>query len=317
MGGISTRQEMRFSAAMWTIGAVTGLVGSLVPHGPGVNVAGWLGLSGAAAVIALWSWRHDATIPIRVQYLLSVLAAIAVGSALLCAHHSPAVFVAASLYVLPTIYTAAFYDSRPFGLYLLSQAVVLGAVLFTSGQPAAPAAWVFETTTISALGIVVHRLRAALIEMATTDPLTGLANRRAFQALLEHELAGHMRTARPLCVAVLDLDHFKEINDAHGHVVGDRVLTGVASAWAGRLRKVDVLARFGGDEFVVLFPEACATEAIEILGRMRGASDQQFSAGIVEAGGHAAVADLLTAADKACYAAKQHGRGQVEVATVI
>jgi len=305
---------MRFSAAMWTIGAVTGVIGSLVPHGPGVNVAGWLGLAAAAGVIAVWSWRHDVNMPIRVQYVLSVLAAIAVGSALLCAHHSPAVFVAASLYVLPTIYTAAFYESRPFGVYLLSQAIALAAILFTSGQPAAPAAWVFETTTISALGIVVHRLRAALIEMASTDPLTGLANRRAFQALLDRELAHHVRTGRPLCVAVLDLDHFKEINDEHGHVVGDRVLTDVAAAWTERLRTVDVLARFGGDEFVVLFPAAYATEAIEILTRMRSAAGQQFSAGIAEANGDADVEDLLTAADKACYIAKQRGRGHVQVA---
>lgn len=313
-GGLSTRQEMRFSAAMWTVGAVTGLIASLVPHGPGVNTTGWLALSGAAAAIAVWSWRHDVYFPIKVQYVLSVLATIVVGSALLSAHHSPAVFVAASLYVLPTIYTAAFYESRPFALYLVTQAAVLAAILFTSGQPAAPAAWVFETTTISALGIVVHRLRAALIDMATTDPLTGLPNRRAFQALLERELAQHVRTGRPLCIAVLDLDHFKDVNDEHGHIFGDQVLADVASAWEQRLRKADVLARFGGDEFIALFPAACAAEAIEVLARMRNAGDQKFSAGLVEADGRDNVPDLLTAADKACYAAKQRGRGQVQIA---
>ena len=305
---------MRFSAAMWTIGSATGLAGALLPHGPGVYTPGWLALSGAAAVVAIWSWRHDVNMPIRVQYVLSVLAALAVGSALLCAHHSPAVFIAASLYVLPTIYTAAFYDSRPFALYLLSQAIALAAILFTSRQPAAPAAWVFETTTISALGIVVHRLRAALIEMATTDPLTGLANRRAFQVVLERELAQHLRTGRPLCIAVLDLDHFKDVNDQHGHVVGDQVLADVASKWGQRLRKADVLARFGGDEFIVLFPAATSADALEVLSRMRDAASQQFSAGIAEANGCGDVPDLLTAADQACYTAKQRGRGQVQVA---
>ena len=313
MGGISTRQEMRFSAAMWTIGAVTGLVASVVPHGPGVNTTGWLALSGAAALIAVWSWRHDVYLPVKVQYVLSILAAIAVGTALLCAHHSPAVFVAASLYVLPTIYTAAFYDSRPFAVYLASQAIVLGAILFTSGQPAAPAAWIFETTTISALGIVVHRLRAALMEMASTDPLTGLANRRGFQAVLDRELAQRERSGRPLCVAVIDLDHFKAVNDAHGHLVGDQVLADVTTAWCGRLRKVDVLARFGGDEFVVLFPGASTQDAIEVLDRMRTAGDQQFSAGMVEASGSTDAPELLTAADQACMLAKKSGRGHVHI----
>jgi diguanylate cyclase (GGDEF)-like protein len=314
MGGISTRQEMRFSAAMWTIGAVTGLVGSFVPHGPGVNADGWLALSGAAAIIAIWSWRHDVEIPLKVQYVLSVLAAAAVGTALLCAHHSPAIFVAASLYVLPTIYTAAFYGSRPFGLYLVSQAIILGVLLFTSGQPAAPAAWVFETTTISALGVVVHRLRAALIEMATTDPLTGLANRRAFEAILERELSQRQRNGRPLCIAVIDLDHFKAINDEHGHVVGDQVLTDVATAWCGRLRKFDVLARYGGDEFVVMFPAASVTEATDILARMRTSAAHQFSAGVVEANGHPNPPELLRAADRACYLAKESGRGHIQIA---
>jgi diguanylate cyclase (GGDEF)-like protein len=221
--------------------------------------------------------------------------------------------VAASLYVLPTIY-AAFYASRPFGVYLISQAVILGAILFTSGQPAAPAAWVLETATISALGVVVHRMRAALIELATTDPLTGLANRRAFTATLERELAHHQRSGHPLCIAMIDLDRFKAVNDEHGHAVGDRVLTDVAAAWGRRLRKVDMLARYGGDEFVIMFPGASATDATDILARMRAAGRLPFSGGIVEVNGHTAAPALLNAADRACLSAKQRGGGDIQVA---
>ena len=316
MQGISTRQEMRFSASMWAIGAVAGAVGSLVPHGPGVNVYGWLALSGAAAIIAVWSWRHYVELPLRVQYVLSVLAAAAVGGALLSAHHSPAVFAVASLYVLPTIYTAAFYDTRAFGIYLLSQAALLAAILFTSRQPAAPAAWVFETITMTALGIVVHRFRLALIQLATTDSLTGLANRRSFESLLERELSKCGRPGLPLCGAVIDLDHFKLINDSEGHVAGDQALSDAAVAWEQGLRKADVLARYGGDEFVVMFPGARADDAVDILTRMKDCS-LAFSAGIVEANGGTQASDLLTAADRACYKAKRAGRGRVRVGAVV
>jgi diguanylate cyclase (GGDEF)-like protein len=316
MQGISTRQEMRFSASMWAIGAVAGAVGSLVPHGPGVNTYGWLALSGAAAIIAVWSWRHYVELPLRVQYVLSVLAAVAVGGALLSAHHSPAVFAVASLYVLPTIYTAAFYDTRAFGIYLLSQAALLAAILFSSHQPAAPAAWVFETITMTALGIVVHRFRLALIQLATTDSLTGLANRRSFESLLERELSKCERTGVPLCVAVIDLDHFKLINDSDGHVAGDQALSDAAVAWEQGLRKADVLARYGGDEFVVMFPGARADDAVDILTRMKDRS-LAFSAGIVEANGATQASELLTAADRACYKAKRAGRGRVRVGPVV
>jgi len=315
MQGVSTRQEMRFSASMWTIGAVAGLVGSLVPHGPGVNVYGWLGLSGAAAIIAFWSWHHYVELPVRVQYVLSVLAAAGVGGALLSAHHSPAVFAVASLYVLPTIYTAAFYDTRAFGIYVVSQAILLAAIFFTSRQPAAPAAWVFETLTMTALGLVVHRLRMALTQLATTDSLTGLANRRCFESQLERELALCQRSALPLCVAVIDLDHFKAINDAHGHIAGDRALNEAAVTWQRDLRKADVIARYGGDEFVVMFPSVHACDALDILSRMKTQS-LGFSAGVVEANDTAEASDLLTAADRACYTAKRAGRGRVLVGTV-
>jgi diguanylate cyclase (GGDEF)-like protein len=316
MQGISTRQEMSFSASMWTVGAVAGAIGALVPHGPGVNVYGWLGLSAAAAITAVWSWRHYVELPLRVQYVLSVLAAAAVGGALLSAHHSPAVFAVASLYVLPTIYTAAFYDTRAFGIYVLAQAALLGAILFTSRQPAAPAAWVFETITMTALGVVVHRLRLALIQLATTDSLTGLANRRCFETLLERELSQCHRTGLPLCVAVIDLDHFKLVNDSEGHVAGDQALSDAAITWGRELRKADVLARYGGDEFVVMFPGARASDAADILTRMKGES-LAFSAGIVEANGGTQASELLTAADRACYKAKRAGRGRVRVGELV
>ncbi len=156
--------------------------------------------------------------------------------------------------------------------------------------------WV-ATLLLSAL---VARLRA----QADTDPLTGLLNRTGFAkaANREHALAG--RTGAPLTVAVLDLDGFKHVNDAHGHAAGDRVLAELADAWMRTLRPGDVLARYGGDEFVVMFPATAAADAAEPIARMRGAHPAEWSAGIVEWRRGETLQACLGRADERLYEAK-------------
>lgn len=95
-----------------------------------------------------------------------------------------------------------------------------------------------------------------LARLARSDPLTGLANRRGWDEQLARELARARRSGEALSVALLDLDDFKALNDAHGHQAGDRLLLEAAAAWYGQLRDVDILCRWGGDEFAVLLP-AC------------------------------------------------------------
>ncbi len=97
---------------------------------------------------------------------------------------------------------------------------------------------------------------AALADLAQRDPLTGLANRRAFEEALRREVARARRSGAPLAVAALDVDHFKRVNDAHGHAAGDAVLAAVAARAAAALRAGDLLARVGGEEFAALLPGA-------------------------------------------------------------
>ncbi|HLJ59753.1 MAG TPA: sensor domain-containing diguanylate cyclase [bacterium] len=103
--------------------------------------------------------------------------------------------------------------------------------------------------------LAIARLQDRLQKLADTDPLTGLPNRRRFLSELEREISRSRRTAAPLTVALLDLDGFKSINDVYGHAAGDSALMQVARTLRQRLRASDVLARFGGDEFAMLFPE--------------------------------------------------------------
>ncbi len=161
--------------------------------------------------------------------------------------------------------------------------------------------------------------RAHLVErldaMTRLDPLTGLPNRRGWDDHLTREIARVGRTGRPLSVAILDLDHFKRFNDAHGHLVGDQLLKAAASAWAGALRTSDVLARWGGEEFVVLMPETETRDAEIVMARMaaRTPMDQTFSAGLVTTTASVDPDALVAAADEAVYRAKEGGRDRIEV----
>jgi diguanylate cyclase (GGDEF)-like protein len=155
---------------------------------------------------------------------------------------------------------------------------------------------------------LVARLEAA----ARTDPLTGLANVRAWEEQLSRELAASGRTRHPVAIAVLDIDGFKVINDRLGHEAGDRVLRSSAAAWQAQLRGGDLLARLGGDEFAILLPRCPADDAMRLADRLRAATQEATaSIGVASWDGQEPVVDLMRRADAALYAAKAAGRDQV------
>jgi diguanylate cyclase (GGDEF)-like protein len=157
------------------------------------------------------------------------------------------------------------------------------------------------------------------------DRLTGLPNRRYIEGRLDQAMAAARRTRRPLALALADLDHFKQINDRHGHAAGDAVLRHAASTLSRSFRRSDVIARYGGEEFVILFPESQPASAVERLEQVRAevalhpfqvsgaAVPITLSVGIATfpADGETP-ADLLTRADERLYAAKRAGRNRVQ-----
>ncbi|WCD80382.1 GGDEF domain-containing protein [Pseudomonas sp. TUM22785] len=175
---------------------------------------------------------------------------------------------------------------------------------------------------------VSHRkaLEERLRLQATTDPLTGALNRRAFYARAEHELQRARRQGQTLCLAMLDLDHFKRINDAHGHGSGDRVLCEFSRLCQHEARSTDLFARFGGEEFVFLLPDTTPDAARNFLERLRESVEQlrvdangislrvSVSIGLAASPPNADLHLLQEAADAALYRAKQHGRNRVELA---
>ncbi|MFI5912021.1 GGDEF domain-containing protein [Dactylosporangium sp. NPDC051541] len=153
-------------------------------------------------------------------------------------------------------------------------------------------------------------------ELAVTDELTGLPNRRAWNAELPRALERSRREGRPLTIALVDLDHFKRFNDSYGHPAGDRLLKEAAAMWQAHLRTVDTLARYGGEEFIVMLPDATREAAHEIIDRMRAATPlgQTFSAGVATLAPGEHSDELLARADAALYDAKRAGRDRVAVA---
>jgi diguanylate cyclase (GGDEF)-like protein len=169
------------------------------------------------------------------------------------------------------------------------------------------------------------RHRALLDEveqLATRDHLTGLANRRLLEETLALEVPRSARAERPVSLLMFDVDHFKAVNDAHGHPAGDALLRTVADALARRTKASDLAARLGGDEFAVVLPDCSASDAVRVAERVRAAFVQAadplavtLSAGVATIPDHARVADeLVVAADAALYAAKRAGRDRTMVA---
>jgi len=187
-----------------------------------------------------------------------------------------------------------------------------------------PALFVLMSCFLAAMAGRLARLRLA----ASTDPLTGLANRTVLFDRLGLEIARARRHVHPVALAILDLDAFKEFNDRHGHVTGDRLLVAAGRALTDSIRDTDLAARFGGDEFVLLLPEADAEQAVTCIERVRMGIARARIAGVEEAATVSAgvavfdpavrttvsVSAWLRQADAALYAAKAAGRNRVLVA---
>jgi len=220
-------------------------------------------------------------------------------------------------------------------LAILATAAYLAAGLIVDQMPATPAL-VQMAVNLTGLYLLAYigasvgreqrRARDAAIRMSTIDQLSGLFNRTYFFSALEREIARGDRSGRAFCLVMLDLDDLKAVNDRYGHLAGDQVLRSVADTVRGGVRKIDVAARYGGDEFVALLPETDPTGGWVLAEKIRQTVSEQgmpgidpvptISVGVVSypADGRSADA-LLVSADRAMYASKRGGKNRVARAT--
>ncbi len=234
-------------------------------------------------------------------------------------------------YLWPMVLSAYFCTRREVACDLLLMWVTLGLALFVwSADPMKPALFIGVGTSVTLTTIIVMLLGehvtaviGQLAKAADTDYLTGLLNRRAFDAEFQRQFDRARRSGLALAVASFDLDHFKQVNDRHGHAAGDQALRDFAGLLERELRGGDTLARIGGEEFAVVLFGVGVEEAITFAERIGHALQERgsdagpplsTSAGVAALSEHEQTpSELLLAADRALYAAKSAGRRRVTV----
>ncbi len=216
----------------------------------------------------------------------------------------------AMLYVWVILHSAMFFPRAVGVAHLALTAVAHAGALFWLGDIGSIAPQLALTlVTQLAAGLIVGSLATQQRQLADTDSLTGLGNRREVDRALESAIARSRRSGTPICVAVLDLDGFKDFNDERGHAAGDRVLVEAAARWQDLVRGIDTLCRTGGDEFLVVLTGCDLDEAQRIVRRMVAGTPEgvSCSAGLARWDGHEPPGMLIERADEALYTAKVGG----------
>lgn len=201
---------------------------------------------------------------------------------------------------------------------VVSAAVVLAVPILVFGEPEYPTSeWrrvLLWIAIMSIVGFTLHRLVDTVQQHSRTDSLTGLLNRRSLDEILVRAMARSRRLQQPLSIAMLDVDHFKQFNDKHGHLAGDVLLREAANSFLREARETDMVFRFGGEEFCVVLENTDLEGATEAIERIRSTmpSGATTSGGIAQWVPGENAQEVLARADSLLYLAKKNGRNRVE-----
>lgn len=277
-----------------------------------------VGIVAAILVVLVYAWRSGDTA--RAGAIFAMVASVAcIGSALVFGHTA----VLWGYVVLWTNFLVA-----PRRLALGCNVVLAGAMLVVPGLfPSAIEQLTYGVTAglVTVYGYLFSqrflRQQAMLVALASRDPLTGAGNRRQMRQELSEAVSGFRDHGIPQTLAVMDLDHFKLVNDRHGHEAGDRALTGFSECIRRSIRAGDGFYRFGGEEFIWRIPDLDGESALQavkglhqsVSGRIQTPEGPlRFSVGVATLAPGETISDWLARADAALYRAKQAGRDRVE-----
>src|SRR3954470_2350210 len=314
----------RVLGGFYVFGGILALVSLLLPHAQELIEPGILAIGAFACVAGAVMLSFPQLVP--PQLLTGVLACgnLLITSGVYFSQSTTSVY--ALLYVWVGFQAAYFLPRSHAVAHVLGTAFTYSIALacVPGSDRSQRVLLMFGVVAVIALMVVVlrervDRLIARLADAARTDALTGLLNRRGFQELMEIETERALRSSRPLAILVGDLDHFKHLNDRYGHAAGDEALRRFAEIASAASRRIDAVARIGGEEFALLLPETEQHAAYLLAERLRRAAKEPGAArdaelptvsfGVASFPSHAAdAAALMHAADQALYAAKAMGR---------
>jgi diguanylate cyclase (GGDEF)-like protein/putative nucleotidyltransferase with HDIG domain len=321
---------VRTLALLFAAGASLSLILFLaLPH-PEANVPGMLATIGVTFMGTAWVAARGDQIPMSAFPWL-----VACGTLLITVgiHFRGEPTAPHALFYLWIVFYSCYFLSRPVAALQLALALAgYGAVLVLADEPRGEALelWLVAASGLLVSGVLITMLKEQvdgmvlqLADAARTDPLTGLLNRRGFDENFEFEVERSRRGDHSLSVLIGDLDGFKKINDVFGHYAGDKALARAGKVLGLEKRRIDRLARFGGEEFALVAPDTDGAEAFMLAERLRIALRDEFcddqipltiSFGVATLPQHGATRqELVSAADDALYAAKELGRDRTVI----
>ncbi|HVB07019.1 MAG TPA: GGDEF domain-containing protein [Acidimicrobiales bacterium] len=256
----------------------------------------------AAAAAATWALGSRLE---RAGLVIGVLVQVAILSAVIAEAPTPqGAMLGCLTFIWSAVYSASFFARREMYVVLAAATIGSAAALASNGIHRWLGFWVVLTVTTVTTGVVLERSVGQLRREAETDALTGLLNRRGFFKAAEVARSISERAGLVVAVVVIDLDNFKGVNDLEGHAGGDRLLVAATASWRSQLRAGDLLARFGGDEFVLLLPGLSPPEVGALVERFHEVHPIAWTSGAAFLAEGGTIEEALVRADELLYRAK-------------
>jgi diguanylate cyclase (GGDEF)-like protein len=267
-------------AVLYLIFALVILLTRVVPHAmnsrAGIAQAFSIAaIIGAGLLVAL-AGRWAATVYIAAAFGMGL-----VGLQVAVAPTSSALTASTVAFVWMAMYIAYFFEGWAARIYLVAMVATINVALAFATIALPISACIRITVSVLGVGVVLHIVMTRLRNLANTDRLTRLLNRNGLERLAGRLIPTCQRKGVPIALCMVDLDAFKEVNDTVGHVGADRLLVDLATSWRSRLGRRDLIARYGGDEFLVLLPGMDVAAAEAVMEELRSSSPLEWSAGVV------------------------------------